>query len=304
MSEVAIGFPYRLQLDQVSALCVRRDGDGAEELVAVGDEDFAVLTAALDGGRLTAQETANVGDALDDPPGKSDWEAVATDATGRVFAIAESSADVIVLSRSLQRQLHRIVLKPEEGPDRRARKLLEGDNRGPEGFLLRAGGHLLVVKQRKPILLIEFGPRQDRVRGLGAAARLGPESEFELSPGDETELFPLHSWELSDEEAVGSANDLAIDTGGRLYAISSRTHCIYEIAAADRRHDRRRSDVVAPRGRARRRGSQRRRARVRRSRSPDRRARREGHGRQHVRARTPGAAVIDVPAPRAPGCLT
>ena len=231
MSEVAIGFPYRLQLDQVSALCVRRDGDGAEELVAVGDEDFAVLTAALDSGRLTAQETANVGDALDDPPGKSDWEAVATDATGRVFAIAESSADVIVLSRSLQRQLHRIVLKPEEGPDRRARKLLDGDNRGPEGFLLRAGGHLLVVKQRKPILLIEFGPRQDRVRGLGAAARLGPESEFELSPGDETELFPLHSWELSNEEAVGSANDLAIDTGGRLYAISSRTHCIYEIAA-------------------------------------------------------------------------
>jgi hypothetical protein len=230
MSEVAISFPYRLHLDQVSALCVRRDGNGAEELVAVGDEDFAVLTAALDGGRLTAQETAKVGDALDDPPGKSDWEAVATDATGRVFAIAESSADVIVLSRSLRRQLHRIVLKADEGPDRRARKLLDGDNRGPEGFLLRAGGHLLVVKQRKPILLIEFGPRQDRVRGLGAAARLEPDSDFELSPGDETELFPLHSWELSNEEAVGSANDLAIDTRGRLYAISSRTYCIYEIA--------------------------------------------------------------------------
>ena len=232
MAEVAISFPYRLQLDQVSALCVRRDGSGAEQLVAVGDEDFAVLTAAVEEGRLTAQATAKVGDALDDPPGDSDWEAVATDATGRVFAIAESSATVVVLSRSLRRQLHRIVLRPEEGPDRRARKLLEGDNRGPEGFLLRAGGHVLAVKQRKPILLVEFGPREDRARGLGAAARLGPESEFELSSGDETELFPLHSWELTDAEAVGSANDLAIDAQGRLYAISSRTHCIYAIEPA------------------------------------------------------------------------
>jgi hypothetical protein len=229
MGKVAIRFPYRLDLEQVSALCVRRDGSGAEELVAVGDEDFAVLKAAVDDGRLSQQETEKVGDALHDPSGNSDWEAVATDATGRVFAIAESSAAVIVLSRSLRKQLHRIVLKAEEGPDKRARKLLEGDNRGPEGFLLRAGGHVLVVKQRKPILLIEFGPRQDRVRGLGAGARLGPDGEFELSGGDKTKLFPLHSWKLSNEEAVGSANDLAIDAEGRLYAISSRTYCIYEI---------------------------------------------------------------------------
>jgi hypothetical protein len=36
----------RLPLEQVSALCVR---GGGEELVAVGDEEFAVVTAPLRG---------------------------------------------------------------------------------------------------------------------------------------------------------------------------------------------------------------------------------------------------------------
>lgn len=39
---------------EVSALCVRRDRGEGEELLAVGDEDYVVLTAALRGDELAS----------------------------------------------------------------------------------------------------------------------------------------------------------------------------------------------------------------------------------------------------------
>ena len=81
-------------------------------------------------------------------------------------------------------------------------------------------GHLLVAKQRDPILLTEFGPR----------APLAGRSASEPPTGDRTQLVALRSWRLREEdEEVESANDLALDGEGRLHAISSRSRCIYEL---------------------------------------------------------------------------
>jgi hypothetical protein len=222
MAAVRVVSAGRLDLEQVSALAVREG-----ELVAVGDEERAVVTATLGGDEL-GPGTRHVvaGD------GKSDWEAVAADGAGRVFAIEEATASIAVLGDDLTEQVHSIELRAEDGPDRRARKLLAGDNRGPEGMLLLAGGHVLVVKQRKPVMLVEFGRRRDdAARGFSPAAQLAAGAAFELSGGSRTKLFPLRSWKLRDEDEddVESANDLAVDDEGRLHAISSRTYCIYEL---------------------------------------------------------------------------
>ena len=221
----------RLPLEQVSALCVR---DGGGELVAVGDEEFAVVTAPLRDDGLGADDRRELADVLPEARGKSDWEAVGGDGAGRLFLIGEETADVVVVTADLREHLHTIHLRVSHGPDERARKLLD-DNRGPEGMLLLAGGHLLVCKQRKPVLLVEFGPRADAPRGFGPEAAPGRDEAFALSRGDETDLFPLRSWQLrdDDEDEVESANDLAFDPAGRLYAISSRTRCIYEILPAE-----------------------------------------------------------------------
>lgn len=98
-------------------------------------------------------------------------------------------------------------------------------------MLLLTEGHLLVVKQRKPVLLIEFGPRRDDPLGWGKQAHLRREDAFELSDGGRTKLFPLRSWKLhrDHEEVVESANDLALDDEGRLHAISSRSRCVYDL---------------------------------------------------------------------------
>ena len=213
--------PGRIDLDQVSALALR-----AQEVVAVGDEHFTVVTAPLDGDTVGDGALRLVEALVEDPGSKSDWEALATDGAGRVFLIEEETATVTVLSTGLTERVHKIELRAGDGPDDRARKLLDGDNRGAEGMLLLAEGHLLVVKQRKPVLLVEFGPRDDDAHGFGPGAQLAPGDAFALSG---TRLFPLRSWELRDEDTVKSANDLAVDGAGRLHAISSKTRCIYEL---------------------------------------------------------------------------
>jgi hypothetical protein len=98
-------------------------------------------------------------------------------------------------------------------------------------MLLLADGHLLVVKQRKPVLLVEFGPRRDAPLGLGNQAHLRRGEEFELSGGGHTKLYALRSWQLhrDHEEVVESANDLALDEERTLYAVSSRSRCIYDL---------------------------------------------------------------------------
>jgi uncharacterized protein YjiK len=194
--------------------CARaRAPDGHAELLAVGDEDFALVTATLTSDELVGARRHELGDALDDDvrdgDSGSEWEAIAVDPQGRVLVVSESSATVVVLAAKLDAQVRTIELDVANGPDRRARKLLDDENAGPEGIVVLDDGHLLAAKQRNPILLIEFGPRD-------AAT---------------PQMVPLRSWRLreEDEKDVESVNDLALDGEGRLHAISSRTRCVYEL---------------------------------------------------------------------------
>lgn len=229
-SELKAGF--RLDLDEVSALAVRR---GAE-LVAVGDEDFRVVTAALRDGGLEDEDATSVRDILDDDmqheESGSEWEAVAADGEGRVFIVKESSLTVVVLSPGLNEHVHTIKLDVEDGPDEQAKQLLDDENAGPEAILLLDDGHLLTVKQKDPALLIEFGaPDHHSPTGFASRAPLWPGARFELSDGHRTTLVALRSWQLRDEDDndFKSANDLAVDDAGRVHAISSRSRRLYEL---------------------------------------------------------------------------
>jgi uncharacterized protein YjiK len=213
MPECELKKRFRLDLEEVSALCARPRPDGGVELLAVGDEDFVMVAATLVGDELEDARRTELDDVFDDDVrdrgSGSEWEAVACDGEGRAFVVSESSTDVVVLSPDLKSHVHTIELDVDAGPDRRARKLLDDENAGPEGIVLLDDGHLMVAKQRDPILLIEFGPHD---------------------PGGRR-LVPLRSWRLrdEDEEEVESVNDLALDGEGRLHAVSSRSRCIFEL---------------------------------------------------------------------------
>jgi hypothetical protein len=235
---------WRVDLEEVSALCVRRASGNRQELVAVGDEDFVIHTAVLQGDSLRHRRRESVRDVLPVKVSKggdgSEWEAVAADGAGRIFALRESTATVFVFSPSLAELEHTIRLDVEGSDDVHARRLLDDPNAGPEGMLLLEGGHLLAVKQRDPIVVIEFGPRDEPQKGLSGDAYLPVDRSFELSDGSRTTLHPLASWELDAgaEATVESANDLALDDRARLHAVSSKSRCIYELDPADARSGR------------------------------------------------------------------
>jgi hypothetical protein len=235
---------WHLDLEEVSALCVRRASGGRRELLAVGDEDFVVHVAVLEGDNLRHRRRESARDLLpvkvSKGGGGSEWEAVAADGAGRIFALRESTATVFVLSPSLAQLEHTIHLEVEGSDDAHARRLLDEPNAGPEGLLLLKGGHLLVVKQRDPIVVIEFGPRDKPQKGLSGDAYLAVDRSFELSDGSRTTLHALASWELDAraEETVESANDLAADDRDRLHAVSSKSRCIYELEPASARNGR------------------------------------------------------------------
>ena len=56
-----------------------------------------------------------------------------------------------------------------EGRSELARSWLSPDSSRGEGAVLLPGGHLLIAKEKDPAVLIEFGPRGARSRGLKRA---------------------------------------------------------------------------------------------------------------------------------------
>ena len=91
-------------------------------------------------------------------------------------------------------------------------------------------GHLLVAKQKDPVVLVEFGPAGDAPVGL-ASAQLGRSGEpFHFRA--ESPYVVLADWQVAAGAGVRSLNDLSVDDAGRLYCVSSRSRTIVRFAGA------------------------------------------------------------------------
>ena len=219
MGDVEPRWTGRPPLRQLSALAVRR---GAE-LVAIGDDDFDVVTAELgpDSRPARARRHAVVAGGAGE---RSDFEGLAVDGAGRVLILQEGASRVLVLDPDLGavRQTISLVVRPEDGPFARDWTSREPESRGEALALLR-DGRLLVAKQRDPVALVELGPSGAVARGFGPG-RLATEDEpFALLSGDAVDYVVLRAWTLHDDAArvLPSINDLALDSRGCLHAISS-----------------------------------------------------------------------------------
>ena len=228
MKSATVVRTFRLDLDEVSALCLRRRQGATPELLAVGDEAYDVVRAELSGDELVNARSDGVRGLVDTGEG-SEWEGIASDGAGRVFVLRESTATVFVFAPDLGSLVHTLQL------DARGEPMLEDPNAGPEGLVLLAGGRVLVAKQRDPVMLVELGPPPAKGAASAAGRPLPVDEDFELPAGEQTAIAPLHAWRLSeeDEERVESANDLAFDSRGRLHAISSKSRRIYRLGRLD-----------------------------------------------------------------------
>ena len=222
----------RLDLDELSALATRPGG----ELVGVSDASFRIAVGRsepLKGVKLSPSLEDLVSDLSHEPENGSQWEGVAADGGGRVFVLQEHAgrrrpSHVFALTDSLDGLYAAIALTvADDGASWKEKWLADPNARG-EALVLLRDGHVLVIKQKDPVRLIEFGPLGSSARGLGAARFLGADARFEIAPGALAEYEPLESWRF--DGPLESINDAAV-AGGELYVVSRSSRTIARLAA-------------------------------------------------------------------------
>jgi hypothetical protein len=212
-------------LSEISAFAERRC-DGATELLAVGDEDFAlaVIPFAPDGPRGEAERhdlsSLLVGGTGSGATSGSQFEGLACDGAGRVFLLQEETERVLVLSADLSELLGaiRLVVEADQrdfGADWRRDETSRG-----EALLLLDSGHLLVVKQRRSVQFIEFGPAGDEPLGVGPESYPRPGQPFDLAGGSPYEVLAWWGLTPAAAERFKSVNDVALGADDRLYVLS------------------------------------------------------------------------------------
>jgi hypothetical protein len=221
-----------LPIREISALAIRRSDAGGLQILAVGDEDFAVVTAECgEDGRPKGTRREElflplVGSGIDLRDG-SGFEGVAADGAGRVFILQEEQSRLLVFSQDLRRLLH--VLALDVPPDSPIAAAWDKDvNERAEGLLLLRDGHVLVAKQKNPAALLEFGPEDDEPLGVSSETVLSDTERFTLPKTEDGRLVALASWALAGdaEERLPTVNDIALGADGRVYLISAKGQMI------------------------------------------------------------------------------
>lgn len=189
------------------------------DLFAVGDREPTVFTAAVQQWPLQWRATDLA--TLDLPDGGTQFEAVVATGEHTVLVLQEQPARVLHIDLATPALLACALLEVPEGHRLREAWLGDRSSRG-ESVLLTGRGHLLVVKEKDPAAILEFGPPGDQPvgwrRGAGSIAPL---------PADTT-LTVLATWWLGDvlSKKLPDISDATVGPDGCLYLLSDQGSAI------------------------------------------------------------------------------
>ncbi|CAN5543546.1 MAG: SdiA-regulated domain-containing protein [Actinomycetota bacterium] len=232
---------FDVPLLEISGLGQRpRSPEQGMQVLAVGDEDFTVVSASVESSTsLSDFRTHRLHDLLggSDEFG-SQWEAADGDSTGRVFILQESPGRVFILNSELDRLLHTIDLSVE---DTERLDWKKSPNAQGEGLVLLANGHLVVAKEKEPPLLIEFGPEGEEASGIVSDLLLLERRRFPEPAEASSKQVALTVWDLDGEAdtRIDDISDVAVGPDERLYLLSDESRCIarveHQLPAAQRK---------------------------------------------------------------------
>jgi hypothetical protein len=122
-------------------------------------------------------------------------EAVCADGLGRILLLQETPPRVELIDPKALKVVALIELAVE-GRDEIAQAWSDPKGSRGKGMVLLPGGHLLVAKEKKPAVFIEFGPRNSRSQGLvrggawrtasGGRSKMGTTGSFRSPSGFST----------------------------------------------------------------------------------------------------------------------
>ena len=186
-----------------------------QRLLAVGDRDPVVFTAVLEPWPLRWEGIDLAG--LDLPEGGVQFEAVEVTGEQTVLILQEQPARVLYIDLSGPTLVGTFQLDVPEGHRLRQAWLGDRSSRG-ESLLLTENGHLLVVKEKEPSAILEFGRPGDAPVGWRRGVRPTPPV-----PGD-SRLTVLATWWLGERmnKELPDISDAAVGPDGRLYLLSDQ----------------------------------------------------------------------------------
>ena len=217
-------------------------GEDGLYIYAIGDGSYEIARFHIDRASgaaiIDAQDVADVV-----RRGKADasqWEAIATDGRDTICMLSENRGEIVCLDHRLEHRRGSFTLDVSSIDHLELAWEARPNSRG-EGMILMKKGHVLVLKEKHPAMLIEFGPEGDPPIGYGPAAFLGDGEVFAGLKTDSEEpivyranratfpvqrrLVALKTWEFSGHlrELAMDASEITLGPDGSVYLLSQES---------------------------------------------------------------------------------
>ncbi|RYZ56991.1 MAG: hypothetical protein EOP07_11130 [Proteobacteria bacterium] len=198
---------WSIPLREISALSLFD-----KNLYLASDNERDFLRLPIDGGDFKTMEVSQSKSlSLKAPKGmklskKSQWEGLAIDKAGTMFAVKESKDQIFQFTNDgLATRLYQL-----QYFDGRKNK-----RKGYEGLLLMKNSHVLIALTAPPTL-IEYGPKGEKALGVNHETLLLKDSAF--TPPSSDDLYPLASWTLESPKGC-ETSDLTLSSLGSVLVL-------------------------------------------------------------------------------------
>lgn len=242
---LAIMNKYNVPIAELSGLAIVRASAGKNEdkinLYGIGDASYEIANfrihadpddASVQPDSRRVQDVAHIiGRHTKD---SSQWEAIAFDGKDTLCMLSETRGEITCLDRGLQNDLGSFSLDVSSIGSLDSAWEAHPNSRG-EGMILMKKGHVLVLKEKQPSMLIEFGPEGDAPMGYGPDTFLQKGDKFIVpqpgSPGRPSRLVALKAWEFSKSlrGLASDASEITLGPDGRIYLLSQESSTLIRL---------------------------------------------------------------------------
>jgi hypothetical protein len=244
--ELAVTARYNVPIAELSGLAIVRSAEEASgpaatngiSLYAIGDASYEIASIRINSS--SGDASIHLNDAVQ-MLGKhngnaSQWEAIATDSVDTICMLSETRSEVCCLDLGLRND-HGTLKLDVSGIKHLDRVWQDRPNSRGEGMILMKNGHALILKEKQPSMLIEFGPEGDLPMGYGPDTFLEHGEAFAIrqskpqSNPQSNIWVALKAWEFSDRlgELARDASEITLGPDGRVYLLSQESSTLIRL---------------------------------------------------------------------------